>query len=146
MNDMIQFFRELHLFKRFKKEMRDESKRLNSKFTQLNLKRNWLGNIVYTQINCSDEDLMNADYSTTKMLEIKLKPYVEYLSKDLGWGEYLVPDISNFVNEDDNESSLSYAVMFMFNGYTFSIKKLLVFNIINALVVIGGIVTALILI
>ena len=89
----------------------------------LGIKRNWLGNILYVQINCTDSDLMNADYNFDRMVMTKLRPVVQYLGKDLGWSDYLVPQVNNFVDENGNPS-LSYGVLFVFTGYSLTLTKL----------------------
>ena len=90
---IVQWFKDLSNFFKFKRQIKKEIKRRDSTFNKLKLKQNWLGNIVYVQIDCTDEDLMNANYNAEAMLDIKLKPIVSYLSGELGWGDYLVPQI-----------------------------------------------------
>ena len=90
----------------------------------LGIKRNWLGNILYVQVNCTDADFMNSGYNYDRMLMIKLKPIVTYLGTELGWGDYLVPQVSNFVDEN-GEPSLSYGVLFIFTGYSLTLTKVL---------------------
>ena len=77
---------------------------------------------------------MNAEYDTQMMVSMRLKPIVHYLSEELGWGEYLVPQISNFVDDEGNPS-LSYGVLFIFNGYSMTLTKLL----IGSILLLGGI-------
>ena len=79
---------------------------------------------------------MNANYNSEAMLDIKLKPIVSYLSSELGWGDYLVPQISNFVDEDEN-LTLSYGVLFIFTGY-----KLTMTNFITTTLLFAGILGA----
>ena len=80
------------------------------------------------QIDCTDEDLMNANYNAEAMLDIKLKPIVSYLSGELGWGDYLVPQISNFVDEDEN-ITLSYGVLFIFAGYKLTLTNFITYTL-----------------
>ena len=44
--------------------------------------------VLYTQINCSDNDFMNAGYNYEKMLMIKLQPIIDYLSEELNRRDY----------------------------------------------------------
>lgn len=125
---IVQWFKDLSNFFKFRKEIRREFKRRDSTFNKLKLKHNWLGNIVYVQIDCSDEDLMNANYNAETMLDIKLKPIVSYLSSELGWGDYLVPQVSNFVDEDDN-LTLSYGVLFIFSGYKLTMTNFITYSL-----------------
>ena len=125
---IVQWFKDLSNFFKFKRQIKKEIKRRDSTFNKLKLKQNWLGNIIYVQIDCTDEDLMNANYNAEAMLDIKLKPIVSYLSGELGWGDYLVPQISNFVDEDEN-ISLSYGVLFIFAGYKLTLTNFITYTL-----------------
>jgi len=127
---MIQSFRDFKNFLQFRKDVDSEMKRANSKMTKYNIKKNALGNILYVQINCTDADLMNNDYDYDRMLLMRLKPIVDYLSRELGWGEYLVPQISNFVDDEGNQT-LSYGVLFIFTGYSLTMTKALLYAVFN---------------
>ena len=132
---IVQWFKDFSNFFKFRREIRNEFKIRDSKFNKFGLKYNRLGNIVYVQINCTDEDFMNAYYDAEKMLDIKLAPIVSYLSSELGWGDYLVPQISNFV-DDDNNPTLSYGVLFLFTGYKLTMTNAL-FGILGILAFLG---------
>ena len=134
----FQSFKDFRNFLQFRRDVKSELKRANSKMTRYNIKSNKLGNILYVQINCTDADLMNNDYDHERMLMMKMKPIVDYLSTELGWGEYLVPQINNFVDEDGNPS-LSYGVLFIFTGYKLTMTKVLVWSIINTILLGVGI-------
>lgn len=121
---LVQCIKDLSNFFKFRRMMRSEYKIRDSKFNKYNLKYNKLGNIVYVQINCTEQDFMNAYYDAEKMLDMKLAPIVSYLSSDLGWGDYLTPQVSNFV-DDDNNPTLSYGVLFIFTGYRLTMTKAL---------------------
>ena len=125
---IVQWFKDLSNFFKFRRQIKKEIKRRDSTFNKLRLKQNWLGNIIYVQINCTDEDLMNANYNAEAMLDIKLKPIVSYLSGELGWGDYLVPQISNFVDEDEN-ITLSYGVLFIFAGYKLTLTNFITYTL-----------------
>ena len=125
---IVQWFKDLSNFFKFKRQIKKEIKRRDSTFNKLKLKQNWLGNIVYVQIDCTDEDLMNANYNAEAMLDIKLKPIASYLSGELGWGDYLVPQISNFVDEDEN-ITLSYGVLFIFAGYKLTLTNFITYTL-----------------
>lgn len=123
-NKFIQAFIDFKNFFKFKKDISRELREPKSGMNTLGIKRNWIGNILYIQINCTENDLMNADYNFDRMVMTKLKPIVQYLGKDLGWSDYLVPQVNNFVDEDNNPS-LSYGVLFVFTGYSLTLTKLL---------------------
>ena len=123
-NELIQAFMDFKNFFKFKKDISRELSEPKSGMNSLGIKRNWLGNILYVQINCTDTDLRNADYNFDRMVMTKLKPVIQYLGQDLGWSDYLVPQVNNFVDENDNPS-LSYGVLFVFTGYNLTLTKLL---------------------
>ena len=110
-------------FFRFRREMKELYKLRDSKFNKFNLKINKFGNILYTQINCSDTDFMNSGYDYEKMLMTKLEPITDYLSEELNWGDYLTMQVDNFVDEDTNEPTLSYGILFIYTGYTMTMAK-----------------------
>ena len=125
---IVQWFKDLSNFFKFRRQIKKEIKRRDSTFNKLKLKQNWLGNIIYVQIDCTDEDLMNANYNAETMLDIKLKPIVSYLSGELGWGDYLVPQVSNFVDEDEN-ITLSYGILFIFTGYKLTFTNFITYTL-----------------
>lgn len=136
-NKIVQAFMDFKNFFKFKKDISRELSEPKSGMNTLGIKRNWLGNILYVQINCTDSDLMNADYNFDRMVMTKLRPVVQYLGKDLGWSDYLVPQVNNFVDEDNNPS-LSYGVLFVFTGYSLTLTKLLyTFMFIIGLISVG---------
>lgn len=118
----VQCFMDVKNFFKFKKEVKREFYTRDSKFNKFKLKRNWLGNVIYVQLDFSDEDLMNANYDSETMVMRRLQPIIEYLSRELDWGDYLTPQISNFIDEDENPS-LSYGVLFIFTPIRLTISK-----------------------
>ena len=94
--NIIQCVNDVKAYRQFRKDVKYELSRADSKMTKYNIKENWLGNVLYVQINCTDLDLRTAEFDTDRMLLMKMKPIVEYLGDELGWSEYLVPQISNF--------------------------------------------------
>lgn len=135
---IVQSIQDIRNFFRFKKDIKREIKRRDSKFNKFKLKKNWLGNVIYVQIDCDDEDLMNANYDAENMLKIKLSPIVTYLSSELNWGDYLTPQISNFVDEDGN-LTLSYGILFVFTGYRLTFTRALVYLLLSLGIIGGGI-------
>lgn len=113
MKDVINFFR-------FKKHMKHLEK-TDNRFHELQFKRNWLGNIVYFQINCTDEELAAYDYSPIDMVMNKIKPHIDYFV-DNGWGDYIIPEINNFVDENNN-NTLSYLIIFLYTPILFKLSR-----------------------
>jgi hypothetical protein len=137
-------FSDIKNFLRFRREMKSLYKLRDSKFNAYNLRVNKFGNIIYTQVNCTDTDFMNSGYDYEKMLMTKLQPVIDYLADELDWGDYLTMQINNFVDEETNEPSLSYGILFIFTGYSLTMTKAFWTAVISLLLFIGGL-TALII-
>ena len=97
-------------------KFRNEIKTLDigddEEFRALKLQTNWLGNVVYTQLDFTEKDLMDNDYSIHDMTLNAMKPYIEYF-EELGWADYLIPQISN-LQEENGDMTLSYVYLFVF--------------------------------
>lgn len=125
--DIINFFI-------FKKNVSEDIKNPNSKFNKLNLKRNWLGNIIYTQVSLDDNlDLMPPDDKMIVLMD-KLKPVHEYFSNDLMVSEYITPNFNNFV-DDEGHPTLSYGILYIFTPYKFSVIWLLKWLLILGVII-----------
>ncbi len=135
----FQGFRDIRNFFRFKRDMKSLYKLRDSKFNKFNLHINKFGNILYTQINCSDNDFMNAGYDYEKMVMMKLQPIIDYLSEELNWGDYLRLQVQNFVDEETGEPSLSYGILFIYTGYSMTMSKAFWLSIFGILALAGGI-------
>jgi len=81
---------------------------------------------------------MNANYDSETMVMRKIQPIVEYLSRELDWGDYLTPQISNFVDENE-EPSLSYGILFIYTPYRLTFTKFIM-NAFVTIALISGIV------
>ena len=130
---------DIRSFRIFKKDVKRELADPESLMNKYKIRRNWLGNIIYMQLNCTEADFRNFDYDTDRMVIGKIKPVVEYLGTELGWSDYLVPQISNFV-DDEGATTLSYGILFIFTPYQMTFTKALV-AIATTLLGIGGLVT-----
>lgn len=115
-------------FRRFKADIKKESENQNSKFNRYNMKTNWLGNVIYYQLNCSEEDLQRFDYHPDNMVVYKMKPVIDYMN-ELEWGEYLVPQINNFV-DSEGRMTLSYGILLVYTPFKFKLYKLLTWPLI----------------
>lgn len=116
--DIINFFV-------FRREMKILDIGSDEEFKNLKLKRNWLGNVVYAQIDCSDRELVDADYSIYDLSMKKMQPYIDFFNK-LKWSEYLVPEIAN-LQDEDGEITLSFLFLFVYRPIVFTFWKLIVF-------------------
>ena len=82
---ILQDIRDFKNVLQFKKDVNSEMKRANSKMTRFNIKKNWLGNILYVQINCTDADLMNNDYDYDRMLLMRMLLMLLLMKKMIKW-------------------------------------------------------------
>ena len=105
-------------FFKFKKDIKREELIMDSPYNRFNFKHNWLGNIVYFQINCTEEELQRFDYHPENMVLYKIKPMVDYIT-NLGWSEYIIPEINNFTDAN-GKMSLSYGILFIYTPIKFS--------------------------
>ena len=135
----FQGFRDISNFFHFKRDMNALYKLRDSKFNKFNLHINKFGNILYTQVNCSDNDFMNAGYDYEKMIMMKLQPIIDYLSEELNWGDYLRLQVQNFVDEETGEPSLSYGILFIYTGYSMTMSKAFWLCLFGLLALAGGI-------
>jgi hypothetical protein len=111
-------------FLKFRKEIRELRRDPHSKFNQLGLKVNWLGNIVYTQ-KIMDRDRVIGLDDRRKNLYLIENTTIEhqYLFDELVWGEYL---ITNFIDFSDDKGNISgyYGITFTFTPMTVNNPRL----------------------
>lgn len=141
----IQKFRDLKYFFEFRRQMKKFAKDPYSEFNKLGLKVNRFGNIVYTQLNCSDNDFMNAGYNHAKMIEMKSRKIIDYFN-ELDWGDYVTLQVQNFEDAETHEPSLSYGLLFIYNGYALTMTNAFWTLLIFLLLLICGIVACIIFI
>lgn len=115
-------------FRKFKADIKKESENRNSKFNRYNMKVNWLGNVIYYQLNCTEEDLQRFDYHPDDMVVYKMKPVIDYMN-ELEWSEYLVPQINNFV-DSEGHMTLSYGILLVYTPFKFRLYKFLTWPLI----------------
>ena len=135
---IVQCFKDVINFFKFKREMKKGLYETNSKFNQFKLKINTICNLVYMQLNCTDEDLMNANYDSETMVMRKIQGVVEYLRGELDWGDYLRSQISRFVDEDESPS-LSYGILFVFTPYNLTFTKFILMMLAGLGIIAGGV-------
>lgn len=92
------------------------------------MKVNWLGNVIYYQLNCTEEDLQRFDYHPDDMVVYKMKPVIDYMN-ELEWSEYLVPQINNFV-DSEGHMTLSYGILLVYTPFKFRLYKFLTWPLI----------------
>ena len=122
----------------FRRNVSKDIKNPNSTFNKLKLKRNWLGNIVYTQISLEDNMQEMPDTDKKFMVVNKLKPVHNYFSFELGVSEYITPRFNNFV-DGENNPTLSYGILYIFSPNKFSITWLFKWILILGLLIYGSI-------
>lgn len=110
---------------KFRNHMKSLEMMEDEEFTNLDLHTNWLGNVVYTQINFTDRELVDADYSIHTMVLKRMQKYVDFFNKH-NWSEYLYPQVSNLQEEDGN-ITLTYMFLFVYKPIVFTFWKFIKF-------------------
>lgn len=113
------YFRDLHNYFLFKKDMKAEFANPNSLLNKYNVKQNWLKNVLYFQVNIGNEfDYANPGITSDMRIEQVFKntePLVNRLTdfRELNWGEYLSVDMQTLADENGHPS-LTYGVVYYF--------------------------------
>lgn len=130
-NNLVIAFKDIINAIKFRNEMKSLEMMEEEEFTNLDLHTNWLGNVVYTQVNFTDRELVDADYSIHNMVLKKMQKYVDFFNKH-NWSEYLYPQVSNLQEEDGN-ITLTYMFLFVYKPIVFTFWKFIKF-----LLLLGG--------
>ncbi len=134
---VIRDIKDFYAFYKFRKTYKREFLSRDSKMNQYNILSNKLGNMLYIQLNCDQSDYINASYNEEEMIRKKMSPIIHYLSEELDFGEYLVPQVSNFVDENNNPT-FSYGIIFIFMGYSLTLTKSIIYIIFFIILLIIG--------
>lgn len=134
-NNLVIAFKDIINAVKFRNEMKSLEMMEDEEFTNLDLHTNWLGNVVYTQVNFTDRELVDADYSIHNMVLKKMQKYVDFFNKH-NWSEYLYPQISNLQEEDGN-ITLTYMFLFVYKPIVFTFWKLIKFLLLLSAMGVG---------
>ena len=113
------YFRDIENFYLFNKDITKELNNPNSILNKYGVKRNWLRNVLYFQVNISNEfDYVNAGITPEMRAEQVFKNTEPLVSKlvdmeELNWGEYLSVDMQTLADENGHPS-LTYGVVYYF--------------------------------
>lgn len=117
------FFKDIFMFFKFRHNMKSLERHNDEEFIKHGFKTNTIGNIVYTQLNLTEKEIADTGYNPIKAVQKKMDAHIDYFC-DNGYGNYLVPQISNF-QDDDGNISLSYLILYIFAPIKFSFWKLI---------------------
>lgn len=121
---LISCYLDIKHFFMFRKEMKDLASDPRSSFSQMGLKVNWLGNIVYThKILDQDRVLYFNERQKNHYLIDNTRMEHDFLFHDRNWGEYLVTNFVEFSDERDNPSGY-YGIEFRFVPISLFNKKI----------------------
>jgi hypothetical protein len=116
-------WKDIQNFFRFRRDIKEEKNNVSSTFNKLNLKTNWLGNIVYTQKVLSRTQMMNHDLNQRYIYLLdQTRPENEYFDKDLMWGEYLTFNTYNFYDPNEGETD-TYAIIWKFSPFALGTSR-----------------------
>ncbi len=110
------------MFFKFRRTMKYLERHNDDEFFKYGFATNMLGNIVYTQLNLTEKEIIDTGYNPINAVYKRIKPHIEYFC-DYEFGDYLTPQISNFQDEN-GDISLSYLVLYMFTPLKFSFARL----------------------
>ena len=122
------YFRDIENFYLFNKDITKELNNPNSILNKYGVKRNWLRNVLYFQVNISNEfDYVNAGITPEMRAEQVFKNTEPLVSKlvdmeELNWGEYLSVDIQTLTDEN-GFPSLTYGVVYYFYPVYLTIRR-----------------------
>lgn len=95
----------------------------DSKFNKFRMNHN-LFYIIYFPISLPEEDRELPDKIKRLRVIESLKPVHLYLDDELGFAEYLVPEFSQFF-DDENNPTLTYGIIYRFGFKRFSLSWLI---------------------
>lgn len=98
----------------FRRTMKRLAKDPRSKFRQMGLKLNSLGNVVYTHKIMNEDRVLylNDRQKNAYLIDVTMGEH-QYLFDELNWGEFLLTSFVEFADENDNPSGY-YGVEFKF--------------------------------
>jgi hypothetical protein len=131
---VITAFWDVRNFFIFRSQIKQMAKNPKSKFNQLGLNINSLGNIVYTH-KVMDENMTKFFNDRQKMqfLVSTSEPEHSFLYDDLNWREYLITNFIDFTDEETGNVSGYYGVTFTFSPIAINnprLWRLLLFYIV----------------
>lgn len=129
----FQAFKDIRMYIEWIKTIKEEEKNPESLYNKFDFSRN-LFYVIYTIINLNklDEDLPE-QYRRFRVFD-ELKPINRYLDEELGFADYLVPEIDQFYDENGNQT-LQYGII-----YRFAFKRLSLKWIIYRIILISGLI------
>jgi hypothetical protein len=120
---LVQVYRDIKNYRSWINVIANERENPNSKFRKFGMEHSWFY-VVYLYVNLPEEDaLLPENIKRLRLLE-DLSPIHQYLDDDLGFAGCLVPEFSQFYDEDDNPT-LTYAAIYRFSFNRLSLKWLI---------------------
>lgn len=107
----------------YKKLIQRDEKDPNSTYNKLKLNHNKFYTLNYIISLPDGAEQLNDEQRLAYVTEA-MRPSVEYINNELRFGEYLVADIQQFYDEN-NEPTLSYGIIFSFEFITLTFKQII---------------------
>ena len=117
----------------FIKTIKREKSDPNSQLNKYNIKINKIYNL-YFQVSLSDADSQLPENLKSMALIEKIAPINKYLDQDLDFGEYLVPEFNQFLDEKGNKSN-SFGIVYYFEFNQISLKWIIKWLLIIGLII-----------
>jgi len=115
--------RDLSNYSKWISVIKEEKSNPLSKYNKFDFSNN-IFYVIYTVISLKDEEkVLPEEIKKMKVLEL-MAPINRYLDEDLGFADYLVPEVSEFYDEN-NLPTLKYGLVYKFAFKRLSLKWVL---------------------
>lgn len=129
----LQVYHDLVNYKMWIDAIKEEKNNPESKYNSFDFSHNFFY-IIYTVISLKPEEkALPEKLKKFQVMEI-ISPINRYLDEELGFADYLIPEINNFF-DDENNPTLNYGIM-----YNFGFKRLSLNWVIKRIILIIGMI------
>lgn len=131
----FQFITDIRMYLAWIKVIKEERNNPNSLYNQYNFSNN-IFYVIYTIISLKPEEkALPENLKKYRIMEM-LAPINRYLDEDLGFADYLVPEINEFYEGD--EPTLNYGIIYKFAFKRLSMRWFIYRLILWTLIIIGA--------
>jgi hypothetical protein len=117
---IVKVWKDISNYKSWIRTIDEEIDNPKSKFNKYKMDRSYFY-VLYLPVSLPEEDALLPDnIKRLRLMEI-LSPVHQYLDDDLGFAGYLIPEFSQFYDEDNNPT-LTYAAIYRFAFNKLSFK------------------------
>ena len=120
---LLEVIKDLRNYRKWVRAIKIEAQNPDSKFNTYGLNHNYFY-VLYIPVTLPQEDLALPENIKRLRVVETLAPIHQYLDNDLGFADYVVPEFTQFF-DDENEPTLTYGIVYRFAFQRFSIGWLL---------------------